>query len=183
MIENNVIGSLSTQVSFTTFNEECDHNIKIEVNEKSVFEKSFTKGKEHDYRITDDFDYVRPGLNFIKILWNGERECENKFLKVFRLVVNDQSIPNYNARIDPIENEYIKDLKSTKQGMTAYKKRILYNGHHFGWYGTYRFQFVIDPHLLKKSRPSYSAILGTGIIPDVIYTEKERAKHTRVQKI
>ena len=183
MIKSKTTDSLSTHLSFSTYNAESEHNIKIEVNGKLVFGKAFAKKKQHDCRITDNFEYVRPGLNIVKILWDGDQECENKFLKIIKFVVNDQIIPNYSAMIIPLENEYIKDLKSTEQGMTVYKKKILYNGNYFGWYGTYRFQFVVDPHLLVQSQPSYSAIRGTGIKPDVIFTEKGLAKHTRVQKL
>lgn len=183
MIENNTTGKLSTQISFTTFNAECEHMIKIELNDKTVFGETLAREKEHDYRIMDNFEYVLPGLNTIKISWNAEHECENKFLKVLKLLVNDQIVPNHSARIDPIENEYIRNLQSTEQGLTEYRKKIFYNGNHFGWYGTYVFQFVIDPHLLVQRQPSYSAIRGTGIKPHMIFSDKARAKHTRGQKI
>ena len=136
--------NIKNYLAISAFNSESTHKIKIEINGKVFFEKSLTKNKEYRLKISDYFDYERPGTNTIRIDWTGEQDCENKFMKIYKIIVNDQHVAPHSVMIAPIQNEYIKNLQSTDEGMIFYKKKIFNPGHQHGWYGTYKFKFLID---------------------------------------
>ena len=174
------IFSCKAEIEIAVFNNQSAHDITMTLNDHAIFYEKLVENKEYALKINDYFEFKRPGYNFLKIIWNGEKECENKFMKILKLIVNDQHIPNYNVMIDPIENEYIKNLKSTDQGMKDYRKHLLYAGHQHGWYGDYGFEFIIDPELVETT--DYSLIKGLGISPVKIYTDKEKMKFYRKVK-
>ena len=116
------------------------------MNQTIIFEEELTKNKEHQLKISNHFDFEKPGLNTIEIIWDGEHDCENKFIKIYKIVINDQYIAPHSVMITPIPNEYIKNLLSTDEGSILYKKQLLNPGHHHGWYGTYKFKFLLDKH-------------------------------------
>ena len=91
------------------------------------FEKTLTKNKEHHLKISDYFDYGKPSTNTIEIIWNGDNEDEKKFLKIYKIVVNNQHILPHTSMITPIQNEYIKNLLSTEEGTKFYRKKISLN--------------------------------------------------------
>ena len=166
--------NLKTYLAISAFNFESIHKIKIEINGKVFFEKELTKNKEYQLKILDYFDYEKPGNNNIQITWTGEHECENKFMKIYKIVVNDQHIAPHSAIITPIQNEYIKHLLSTDEGIRFYKKKIFHSGHQQGWYGTYKFKFLLDVHRIQNDIQE-SFIAATGIKSTAIYTDVERA--------
>jgi len=168
--------NLKNYLAISAFNSESIHRIKIEIDGKVFFEKELTKNKEHHLKISDYVDYENPGTKSIKVTWDGEHECENKFMKIYKIVVNDQHIAPYSAIITPNINEYITTLQSTDEGMRFYKKKIFNPGHHYGWYGTYKFNFSLDPHLIHNDIQT-SMIATTGIRQNRVYTESGKVKY------
>jgi len=153
------------------FNAESSYNIMIKINEHTLFHQTFHSTKIQKLKIYEYVDYVESNVNKVNIIWSGDKECENKHLKIYKLVINDQHIAPHSVISYPVENDYIKTLKSTKEGQLEYRKKILYPGHEHGWYGTYQFRFGID------SSPTSADALG--IRDNVIYSNMERGTHSK----
>lgn len=169
-------------MAISTFNAESIHNIKIEIDKKVFFEKELAKNKEHQLKLSDYFDYENPGTKTIKITWEGQQECEDKFMKIYRITINDQHIAPHSVMMTPTPNEYIQNLQATKEGLAFYRKKILNPGHKNGWYGIYKFKFIIDPHENKNTQQE-SYIASAGIRLDRVYTDIGKVKfNKRVNK-
>ena len=95
-------------------------------------------------------------------------------MKIQKIIVNDQRIHPWCARIKPVSNDYIKNLLSTKEGSIFYRKKIVNPGCEQGWYGTYTYKFLIDKHRIRNSK-QISLIASTGIKLDDIYTDPMRS--------
>ncbi len=170
--------TLKNYIAISTFNAESDHNITIKINDKVFYKNNLAKNKEHNLKISDYFDYEEPGENTIQINWVGEQECENKFLKLYKIVINDQYIAPHSVRITPLPTEYIKGLLSTEEGKKIYRKKILNPGHVQGWYGIYKFKFLLDPYEIENNQ-QLSSIASTGIRLDRVFSDIAKAKLTK----
>ncbi len=173
--------NLENYILIDSFNAESDHTIKIEINKEVFFEGKFIKNKEHRIKKIAYIDYAQPGINTIEIKWNGDKECANKFMKIQKIIVNDQRIHPWSARIKPVSNDYIKNLLSTKEGSIFYRKKIANPGCEQGWYGTYTYKFLIDKHRIRNSK-QISLIASTGIKLDDIYTDPMRSVVRKANK-
>ena len=171
--------NLKTCIVMNAFNAESTHSIKIEINKNVFFEVALTKDKEHTLEILDYIDYGEPGLNNMEITWNGKRECAKKFIKIKQITVNDQHIAPHSVMMTPFPNEYINDLLSTQKGKTFYRKKIFNPGHEHGWYGRYRFKFLLDANEIKKNNEG-SVLDSTGIRAERIYSDSKRQKFFRM---
>ena len=55
--------NLHTSLAIDIYNAESMHTIKIDINDKSFYEKQLSIDKEYSLKIEDYFDYVKPGSN------------------------------------------------------------------------------------------------------------------------
>lgn len=137
--------NFKTYIELSCFNTKSKHNIEISLNGTLFYKKSFEQNKEYNIKITDYLDFQEPGGKKLRIKWDGEYECEDKFLKIYKIIVNEQHLSPYSVRISPKRNAYIDELQSTKEGKDLYNKKIYYPGHQQGWYGDYEYMFYVDP--------------------------------------
>ena len=168
--------NLHTSLAIDMYNAESMHTIKIDINDKSFYEKQLSNDKEYSLKIEDYFDYVKPGSNHLTITWNGEQDCEHKYMKIRKVVINQQHLAPFKVMMDPIENDYIRDLKSTDEGLSVYRKQLFNPGYRHGWYGTYKFRFAIDPSSMPD-RTQQSFVSASGIQSERILTDLNKAKH------
>ena len=171
--------NLRTCILMDAFNEKITHSIKIKINEKVFFEDELIKNKQHNLKIIDYIDYREPGLNNIEITWNGEQECAKKFIRIKQITVNDQHIAPHSVMTTPFPNDYINDLLSTEEGKIFYRKKIFNPGQEQGWYGTYKFKFLLDPNETKKN-DERSVLDSTGIRLERIYSDISKQKFYRM---
>jgi hypothetical protein len=162
--------TLKNYIAISTFNAESSHKIEVRINKRKIFCKEFEKNKEYNLKIEDYFDYKGPGSNSIEVTWNGERECAKKYLKIYKVVVHDQHIAPHSVMITPVQNEYIENLASTEEGRKLYRKKILYPGHEHGWYGLYKFNFLLDKQEIKDKKQQL-LISSTGIREKFIHSD------------
>lgn len=158
---------LSTYLTLTAFNQESDHRIILQINNEIVWEKTLQKNVTHSLKIFNNFPFQKTKPNTLMITWDGDQDCENKFLKIFKLIINDQHIAPHSVIIDPVENQYIKMLKTTEKGRIEYKEKLLYPGHQHGWYGDYKFCFSVDRR--------HSGRFALGIRDELIYSDVKQA--------
>lgn len=168
--------TLKNYIAISTYNAESSHKIEVEINKRKIYNKEFIEKKEYNLKIVDYFDYLGPGSNSIEIKWEGERECAKKYLKIYKVVVNDQHIAPHSVMITPTQNEYIENLLSTEEGTTFYKGKLFAPGHEHGWYGLYKFNFLLDKQDIKDKRQQ-SLIATTGIMQPHIYSDTTKVKH------
>ena len=168
--------TLKNYILISTFNADSPHKIEVKINGTKIFYKEFEKNKEYNLKIQDYFDYLGPGSNSIGIKWEGERECAKKYMKIYKVVVNDQHIAPHSVMITPIQNEYIDNLLSTEEGTALYKDKLFAPGHEHGWYGLYKFNFLLDKQDIKDKRQQ-SLIATTGIMQPHIYSDGTKVKH------
>ena len=164
--------TLNNYLAISTFNAESDHTIKVKINQSKIFEETLVKNKEHQLKITDHFNYEGPGANTIEITWNGEKECAIKYLKIYKVVVHDQHIQPHSVMITPLQNEYITNLIATEEGAKAYRHKLFNPGHEHGWYGQYKFNFLLDRHKIKEKQQSL--IRSTGIRQVNIFSDASK---------
>ena len=153
--------TLNNYLAISTFNAESPHRILVKINQSKIFEKELIKNKLYKLKITDYFNYKGPGANTIEIQWDGESECSEKYLKIYKVIVHDQHIRPHSVIIKPRPNEYINNLLSTEQGSKIYRNKIFNPGHEHGWYGQYKFNFLLDRHKIREKQ--HSLIRSTGI--------------------
>jgi len=96
-------------------------------------------------------------------------------MKIYKIIINDQYIAPHSVRITPFPTEYIKGLQSTEEGKKIYRKKILNPGHMQGWYGIYKFKFLLDPHEIKNTQ-QLSNIASTGIRLDTVFSDLGKVK-------
>ena len=173
---------LKTYMQVSVFNAESRHQLTISINGKNIYNEKLEKNKLHKIKLADHFDYGQAGTTKLSIKWNGDQECEDKYLKIYKLVINEQQIPAYSVMIDPIENDYIKNLKSTKDGKATYRKALLYPGSRHGWYGEYNFKFFVGSKqevqdLNEGSAQHMIGLEGQQILTDTEYLEEWRKAH------
>ncbi len=167
--------NLKTYFAINAFNADSVHRITIKINDKIFFEKELEKNKEHKLKVSNYFDFIKPSLNTIDITWDGDRESADKFMKIYKTVINDQHIASYKVMMDPKPNEYIKNLMSTEEGLRFYKEKMFNPGHHFGWYGNYKFRFMIDPPRIQD-QTQLSLIESCGIQTTRVFTDTQKAR-------
>ena len=170
--------NLKTYIVLEAFNADSIHTIKIDINKKVFFEKALTKNHKHNLEILDYFDFREPGLNNIEITWTGEQESADKFIKIYKIIINDQYIAPHSVMITPLRNEYINNLLTTQDGIKSYRKKILNPGNQHGWYGRYKFKFSVDANEIKKNTVE-QIIDSTGIEFQNIYSDVERQNYDR----
>jgi hypothetical protein len=168
--------NLHTSLAIDLYNAKSVHTIKIDINDKIFYQQQFSVDEKYSLKIEDYFDYSKPGLNNLTITWNGEHDCEHKYMKIRKVVINQQHLAPFKVMTDPIENDYIRDLKTTEQGLVAYKKQLFNPGYRHGWYGTYKFRFAIDPSSMPD-RSQQALVSASGIQCERILTDLNRAKH------
>ena len=153
--------NLQTYILINTFNAESIHSIDISMNDNIFYKKKLDKNKEYNIKITDYIDFRGPGGKVIKIKWDGEQECADKFMKIHKVIVNEQHLAPHNARIYPKPNLYLDALQSTPEGRDLFKKKIFYPGHQHGWYGEYEFRFLVDPrNMHERTQELYKSACG-----------------------
>tara|TARA_B100001093_G_scaffold151980_1_gene144743 strand:+ start:1596 stop:2159 length:564 start_codon:yes stop_codon:yes gene_type:complete len=167
---------LNTSLAIDMYNAESVHKIKIDINDKIFYEKEFVKEKEYFLQIEDMFDYVEPGSNTLTITWNGHQDCENKYLKIRKVLINQQHLAPFKIMMNPIENDYIRNLKATDEGLNAFRKQLFNPGYRHGWYGTYTFRFAIDPSGISNASQQ-ALVSATGIRSDYILTDVSKSNH------
>ncbi len=167
---------LNTSLAIDTYNAESMHQIKIDINDRIFYENELSKEKEYVLEIEEMFDYVKPGSNTLTITWNGQQDCENKYLNIRKVLINQQHLPPFKVMMNPIENDYIRNLKSTDEGLSAFRKQLFNPGYRHGWYGTYTFRFAIDPASISDESPQ-ALVSATGIRSDYILTDVSKSNH------
>lgn len=135
--------NLKTYIAFEVFNEGSTHYLTIKLDNKILFDQALEKNIVYPFKINDYFDFGNAGKKMLNFRWTGKDECQNKHLKIYKLVVNDQFIPAHTIMTTPIENEYIQELKKTEEGRAKYRKKILYPGISHGWYGDFTYKFCL----------------------------------------
>lgn len=184
MIENKNISNrynFKTYIELSTFNAESKHSINISMNDNIFYKNQFDKNKEYNLKITDYIDFQKPGKKIIKIKWDGEHECADKFIKIYKLVVNEQHLSPHKVRIYPKSNTYINDMQSTAEGRSLLQKKICNPGHHQGWYGEYEFRFLVDPKKFLDpnntlNQTEESLVRACGIASERILSDVEKVQ-------
>lgn len=169
MISNRL--NLKTYALCSLFNKESDHSLEVFINDQLFYKETFLKDKIYNIKIDDYFDYKDSGKKRIKFKWRGKNECQEKYLQFHRMIVHEQYIPIYSVLSKPIENEFIKNLKTSEEGRAKYRKWILFPGDKHGWYGDYSFDFLLGSFQerleIKASEPKYHFTKFWNISPDL----------------
>ena len=173
--------NFNTYLSLVTYNADSSHNITVEIGNKIFYEKHFIQGKEHRIKISDYFNYESAGKKQLKLTWNGDKESADKYLKIFRVIVNEQHIAPHTVLIEPYTNEYIERLKTSDNGKKFLKDKIFYPGHRHGWYGEYTFQFLVDPRDMRDQKEE-SLKNACGITSERVFSDESNQRYFRKAK-
>ena len=142
--------NLSTYILFKCFSEHR-HSVTVDIDGDTVFRKDIPAGEELTVKNDGHHDFVNPGLKKIVITWKGEKECENKWLKMGKIVINNQEIFPHHCRYHPFDNEYILDQRNSLVGSKEITRKILFPGETFGWFGRIAYTPYVGPRPFRYS--------------------------------
>jgi hypothetical protein len=108
-------------------------------------------GEEITIKNIDYFNFVNSGIKKITVTWQGEKECENKWLKIGKMVINNQEVRVHNCRYMPFDNEYLLSQRNNINGRKEITRRILFPGETIGWFGRIVYQPYIGTRSLRYS--------------------------------
>jgi len=125
--------------------------VTVDIDGDTVFRKDIPAGEELTVKNDGHHDFVNPGLKKIVIMWKGEKECENKWLKMGKIVINNQEIFPHHCRYHPFDNEYILDQRNSLVGSKEITRKILFPGETFGWFGRIAYTPYVGPRPFRYS--------------------------------
>ena len=123
------------------------HSLVVDINDNIIWRKDAEGGQELLVKYDSHYDFCDAGHKKITISWHGERECENKWLKVGNFVINYQQIQPWKCRYMPLDNEYLINQRKDPRTRKDINQRILFPGETFGWFG----KIVYEPYIGTRS--------------------------------
>ena len=138
--------------------------VSVMCDDTEVFQQSYDAGVKHDFRIDQEVE-LKPneGRNQIKISWSSAIESPEKFLDLYKISLNKQSIPPHSAVYKPYENEYIQSMMQGSDQDAKHIKDQIYNpGNRFGWYGDvcYIYRLITDRIQENQITPDWHETIG-----------------------
>ena len=153
--------SMPIQLNIETYTEESDHKITVLIDSIEITSKKFKKNTVGSIDFNETHDFIKPGFYNLIINWNGDKECKEKYFKIKVCKINNEIINTLTINVEPLENEYINELKSDPIKINDYYNKLICPGEKHGWYGIYKIDFCIgtkkDIRLLLRDSKSYMA--------------------------
>ena len=147
---------------------ECAVSLEVLVNDQSMFKKNFNSNNVHKEVIQFKKEYPDIQKNKISFLFTGDKEVENKFLKINQICLNKQILNRFNSEylpdINPAWWEHLSDEQKQKHQETIYGR----TGSHYGWYGEINLYYGVGFDLASRfnfqsEKEDYSRVLGEKI--------------------
>lgn len=137
---------LPTYIVLKSFSE-YPYSITIDVDDDIILRKDAPGGEELTIKNDGHYDFVKSGIKKITVTWRGDKECQNKWLKMGKIVINNQEIRPHHCRYLPFDNEYLMNQRKDPINKKEITKRILFPGETFGWFG----RITYEPYIGTKS--------------------------------
>ena len=155
------------------------HMVSILCNNTLIYEHTYEPGIEHTLKIDQTHDFQRSDVKKFCIKWQGQTECENKYFKFKRLIVNQQEIGSDKSVYAPYPVEYFNSLNQEDLN-----SKIKYHGHEYGWFGDINFVFLLADRTEKRDRiKQYKHYRMLEInMPQIFVDTENKFIHTQVQK-
>lgn len=156
--------NLPTYIVLKSFSE-YPHSITIDIDDNIILRKDVPGGEELTIKNDGYYDFVKSGIKKITVTWRGDKECENKWLKIGKIVINNQEIRPHHCRYMPFDNEYLLSQKNNPIKKKEIAKRILFPGETYGWFGRITYEPYIGTKSLRySSRTKTSSEIASELI-------------------
>jgi hypothetical protein len=152
--------SIPIQINVEAYTEESNHKIAILMDSTELISKTFKENTIESINFNQNYDFGKPGFYNLVVNWNGDKECREKYFKIKLCKINNELINTNSIDIEPIENEYIKELKSDPNKIDDYYDKLIRPGERHGWYGSFKINFCIGTKkdiklLLRYSKSTF----------------------------
>ena len=152
--------SIPIQINVEAYTEESNHKIAILMDSTELISKTFKENTIEFINFNQNYDFGKPGFYNLVVNWNGDKECREKYFKIKLCKINNELINTNSIDIEPIENEYIKELKSDPNKIDDYYDKLIRPGERHGWYGSFKINFCIGTKkdiklLLRYSKSTF----------------------------
>ena len=130
------------EIPIEVFHETNEVYVKLSINNFLIFEKTFLPGILHCETIKFYKEYDESCKNIICFDFFGNKDAQNKFIKIKSISINNIWLNLYNANYKPLLNpEWWDSLTSNEQENYL---DIIHgkNGNTFGWFGKVFFEFA-----------------------------------------
>jgi|TARA_B100001964_G_scaffold3053_1_gene3419 hypothetical protein len=161
--------TLPTYFYAKAYNEGSDHTVKVFLDDVCITEQNIPASEEQVLKFDDIHNWQEAGHHVVRINWDGKEEAENKWIKIWRLAVNDQMLPVFAFRYLPKETEFIKDNPK------LVREKITKPGQTYGWYGDLIHRFSLGNPKEIASGLKDSPHRLSGIVDYEIYTDIEQS--------
>jgi|TARA_A100001391_G_scaffold66537_1_gene42209 hypothetical protein len=171
--------TLPIWTQFKVFHDTSEHRVSIDIDGDTIFTKTFAPGIKHHIKLDDNYDFRSSSVKRITINWQGESETANKYLMFDKWSINNQLVASWKAIYVPDENDYITNIKQngTDQEKQELRKKILFCGHRFGWFGKIVWDFLIGDRInLQTKRDIDKKQLLAAIRWTPIFLEQKEAR-------
>ena len=171
--------TLPLWTQFKVFHDSAKHTVKIAIDGDIVYNNSFSPGIVHHIKLDDVYDFRSSSVKRLTIDWQGEKETENKYFIFDKWSVNNQLIPSWKAIYIPEKNDYIENIKlnGSTQEKNELRKKILFCGHRFGWFGKIIWDFLIGDRInLQEKKEEDKKELLVAIRWTPIFLEQKEAR-------
>ena len=148
------------QLNIEAYAEKSNHKIAILMDSTELISKTFKENTIESINFNQNYDFGKPGFYNLVVNWNGDKECREKYFKIKLCKINNELINTNSIDIEPIENEYIKELKSDPNKIDDYYDKLIRPGERHGWYGSFKINFCIGTKkdiklLLRYSKSTF----------------------------
>ena len=152
--------SIPIQINVEAYTEESNHKIAILMDSTELISKTFKENTIESINFNQNYDFGKPGFYNLVVNWNGDKECREKYFKIKLCKINNELINTNSINVEPIENEYIKELKSDPNKIDDYYDKLIRPGERHGWYGSFKINFCIGTKkdiklLLRYSKSTF----------------------------
>lgn len=169
--------TLPVWTQLKAFHDLAEHTLKINFDDKIVYEKTLEPNVVHHIKLNEHFDFSTSGRKTIKIDWNGAVDSGDKYVLLDKWVINNQLIGEYNCIYQPYENDYFEVMKTTNEWKKI-EEKIFNPGNRFGWFGTMTWEFLLGNRIeLKKTEIADVPEVLLSVNLRKVYLDEEEADH------
>lgn len=177
--------TLPIWTQFSVFHDSAQHYVNIDIDDQTVYQKTFDPGIKHHVKIDEVFDFERSGIKKIKIVWRGDEETQNKYFLFDKWAINHQQLSAWSCMYVPDENDYIRQINTagSADDKSELRKKIVCCSNRFGWFGQMIWELVLGNILeTRKILSNTPEKLVCAVWRKITLDEEEAVYFDKLQK-
>ena len=139
-------------------------SLDIFVNDNMIYQNQNLVNSIHKFKIDEQVSFNLLDRNKLRFVWQSTKESSNKFLDLYKIIINNQQVHTHSALYKPYINDYIQSqLQGSIEQQKNIKDKIFYPGNKYGWYGEiiFSFSFMNKKHVDTQEKTlGWQRIIG-----------------------